>query len=84
LQRVCHHVAGITISRIPTECLKTLILSDFVIFFVVVSWGAVEPSLNGLNGLLYQPRMQMDDDDEREAISGMLGKGNRSTRRKPA
>jgi hypothetical protein len=34
-------------------------------------------------GLLYQP--QMIDDDERGAIDGMrIGKGNRSTLRKPA
>jgi hypothetical protein len=25
-----------------------------------------------------------DDDDEREAVSGMIGRGNRCTRRKPA
>jgi hypothetical protein len=34
-------------------------------------------------GLLYQPRM-MDDDDECGAVGGMSGKGNQSTRRKPA
>jgi hypothetical protein len=34
-------------------------------------------------GLLYQPRMI--DDDECEAVGGMrIGKGNRSTLRKPA
>jgi hypothetical protein len=33
-------------------------------------------------GLLYQPRMM--DDDECEAIGGMLGRGNCSTLRKPA
>jgi hypothetical protein len=37
----------------------------------------------GLTGLLYQPRMMMDVDEYR-TIGGMLGKGNRSTRRKPA
>jgi hypothetical protein len=26
----------------------------------------------------------VDDDDERGAVGGMIGKGNRSTRRKPA
>jgi hypothetical protein len=33
-------------------------------------------------GLLYQPRMM--DDDECGAVGGMIGRGNRSTRRKPA
>jgi hypothetical protein len=37
-----------------------------------------------LIGLLYQPRM-FDDDDECGAVGGMrIGRGNRSTRRKPA
>jgi hypothetical protein len=36
-------------------------------------------------GLLYQPQMMDDDDyDECGAVGGMIGKGNRSTRRKPA
>jgi hypothetical protein len=34
-----------------------------------------------LFGLLHQPRMM--DDDERGAVCGMIGKGNRSTLRKP-
>jgi hypothetical protein len=34
-------------------------------------------------GLLYQPRM-IDDDDDYGAVGGMIGRGNRSTRRKPA
>jgi hypothetical protein len=33
-------------------------------------------------GLLYQPLMMMDD-DEFGAVDGMLGRGKRSTRRKP-
>jgi hypothetical protein len=41
-------------------------------------WSGVEPS-----PLLYEPRMMMDD-DECGAIGGMSGKGNRTTRRKPA
>jgi hypothetical protein len=36
-----------------------------------------------LNGLSYQPRM-MTADEECGAFGGMLDKGNRSTRRKPA
>jgi hypothetical protein len=35
-----------------------------------------------LFGLLYQSRMM--NDDEYGAVGGMFGKGNRSTRRKPA
>jgi hypothetical protein len=38
------------------------------------------------NGLLYQPKtIDDDDDDEREEVGGMrIGRGNRSTQRKPA
>jgi hypothetical protein len=53
------------------------------IFFLF--WGGVEPSpllLRPLFGLLYQPRMV--DDDECGTIGEMHGRGNRSTRRKPA
>jgi hypothetical protein len=36
-------------------------------------------------GLLYQPRMIDDDDDECGVVGGMrIGRGNRSTRRKSA
>jgi hypothetical protein len=35
-------------------------------------------------GLLYQPRMIDDDDDDYGAVGGIrIGRGNRSTRRKP-
>jgi hypothetical protein len=47
------------------------------------SYGGVRLSLVGtstLFGLLYEPLVM--DDDERGAIGGMIGKGNRSTRRK--
>jgi hypothetical protein len=39
--------------------------------------------LRPLTGLVYQPRMMIDG-DECGAVGGVLGKGNRSTRRKPA
>jgi hypothetical protein len=39
------------------------------------SWSGVEA--RPLNGLLYQPRMMMDD-DQCGAVSRMIGKGNRS------
>jgi hypothetical protein len=49
-----------------------------------VSWGGVEPSplsLMPLNGLLYQPRLRMNDYEYGE-IGGMLGSGKRNTRGK--
>jgi hypothetical protein len=51
--------------------------------FFLVSWGGVRLIVRRtLTGLLYQPRMI---DDERGAVGGLrIGKGNRSTRRKPA
>jgi hypothetical protein len=57
-----------------------------VFFVVVVSLGGVRLSLLGTSAtavLLYQPRMI--DDDDYGAVGGMrIGRGNRSTRRKPA
>jgi hypothetical protein len=56
-----------------------------VVFFLV-SLGGVSLSPLGTSatvGLLYQPRML--DDDDYGAVGGMrIGRGNRSTRRKPA
>jgi hypothetical protein len=58
----------------------------FFFFVFLVSWGGVRLSPLGtspLIGLLYQPRMI--DDGDRGAFGGMrIGKGNGSTRRKPA
>jgi hypothetical protein len=52
----------------------------------MVSLGGVRLSSLGTSatvGLLYQPRMV--DDEDYGAVGGMrIGKGNRSTRRKPA
>jgi hypothetical protein len=54
-------------------------------FFFLISLGGVRLSPLGTSdtvGLLYQPRMI---DDDYGAVSGMrIGRGNRSTRRKPA
>jgi hypothetical protein len=37
-----------------------------------------------LNGLLHQPRMMTDDNDECEEVGGMrIGRANRNNRRKP-
>jgi hypothetical protein len=54
-----------------------------VVPFSFVGWGeTVHLVRRPLFGLLYQPRTI---DDECEAVGGMrIGKGNRSTRRKPA
>jgi hypothetical protein len=58
----------------------------FFYFFFLVSLGGVRLSPLGTSataGLLYQPRMI--DDDDYGAVGGMkIGRGNRSTRRKPA
>jgi hypothetical protein len=51
--------------------------------FLGWGWDWVHLVCRALIGLLYQP--QMIDDDECGAVGGMrIGKGNRSTRRKPA
>jgi hypothetical protein len=64
--------------------MKCTVLSDF--FFFLVSLGGVRVSPLGTSatvGLLYQPRMI--DDDDYGAVGGMrIGRGHRSTRRKPA
>jgi hypothetical protein len=56
--------------------------------FFLVSMGGVRLSPLGTSatvGLLYQPRMiDDDDDDDYGAVGGIrIGRGNRSTRRKP-
>jgi hypothetical protein len=60
-------------------------VASFAIFFYIVSLGGVRLSPLGTSatvGLLYQPRMI---DDDYGAVGGMrIGRGNRSTRRKPA
>jgi hypothetical protein len=46
-------------------------------------WNGTETTITGATtGLLFQPRMMLDD--ECAADSGMLGMGNRSTQRKSA
>jgi hypothetical protein len=53
-------------------------------FLIILSWVRLDPlGTAATTGLLYQP--QVIDDGDYEAIGGMkIGKGNRSTRRKPA
>jgi hypothetical protein len=55
----------------------------FLYFFIIFSWGeTVHLVLRPLFGLLYGPQMI---DDDCGAIDRMrIGRGNRSTRRKPA
>jgi hypothetical protein len=58
-----------------------LIFTSF--FFSFSGWGDSPLGTSATVGLLYQPRMI--DDDDYGAVGGMrIGKGNRSTRRKPA
>jgi hypothetical protein len=50
---------------------------------VLLGWSGTESTITeATTGLLYQPRMTIDE-DECGAIDGMIGKGNGSTRRKP-
>jgi hypothetical protein len=57
----------------------------FALHFFFPFWDGVESSpllVRPLNGLLHQPRLTDDaDDDECGAIGGMFGRGNQSTRR---
>jgi hypothetical protein len=51
---------------------------------VTSGWSVtVSTGTEATTGLLYQPRMIMDD-NEGGTVGGMIGKGNRSTRRKHA
>jgi hypothetical protein len=65
---------------------KTACFQIQTFFFFLVSLDGVKMSPHGMSvttGLLYQPRMT--DDDECGAVGGMrIGRGDRSTRRKPA
>jgi hypothetical protein len=57
-------------------------LISCVVSLFVSLWGGVEWSgTETTTGLLYQSRMM--DDDECGAVGRMIGKGNRSTSRKP-
>jgi hypothetical protein len=73
---------------LPVIQIPLLLIFRFHLFvwpFFFFSGGRVELSpllLRPLNGLSYQPRMM--DDDECGALCRMIGKGNRSTQRKPA
>jgi hypothetical protein len=53
-------------------------------FFFLLECGSTESTITkATTGLLHQSQMMMDD-DECEAISGMIGRGNQRTWKKPA
>jgi hypothetical protein len=60
------------------------VLTAFIIIIIIISGVRLSPlGTATTNGLLHEP--QMIDDGDCGAIGGiMIGKGNRSTRRKPA
>jgi hypothetical protein len=59
-------------------------ISRSLFFFLGWGWDWVHLVRRPLTGLFYHPRM-IDDDEECGAFDGMrIGRGNRSTRRKPA
>jgi hypothetical protein len=64
--------------------LKVAKMTFIIIIIIIISGMGLSPLGTAANiGLLYQP--QMIDDGDCGAIGGMkIGKGNRSTRRKPA
>jgi hypothetical protein len=65
--------------------IKTLYIQNMLFYFIsfFMGWDWVHFVLRFLFGLLYQP--QMIDDDDCGTIGGMqIGKGSRSSRRKPA
>jgi hypothetical protein len=68
---------------VVTEMLE-LQQGSISIFFIIVSGVRLSPlGTEATTGLLYQP--QMIDDGDCGEIGGMkIGRGNRSTRRKPA
>jgi hypothetical protein len=64
-------------------CVYIVLCSSFFFQFLGVGWDWFYFVHRPLFGLLYQPRMI--DDDECESVAGIrIGRGNRSTRRKPA
>jgi hypothetical protein len=56
---------------------------SFSLLFFGVGWNGNESTITeATTGLLYQHLMM--DDDECKAVGGIIGRGNRSTRRRPA
>jgi hypothetical protein len=81
---ICESWHGLVQSNFPHSQRDYLFFFFFFFFsFLGVGWDSVPMLHSPLIGLLYQPRIR--DDDECGAVGGMrIGKGNRSTRRKPA
>jgi hypothetical protein len=61
--------------------MNSLCRVNIVVFFKLPGWDFLGTAAT--TGLLYQPRM-IDDGDCGEICGIKIGKGNRSTRRKPA
>jgi hypothetical protein len=61
-----------------------LTLTIIIIIIIIILWGGTKSlGTAAISGLLYKP--QMIDEDDCGAIGGMkIGRGDRSTRRKPA
>jgi hypothetical protein len=75
-------VLSILFCRISRTTTGTVALIEAV-YFSFLGWSETKSTITAaITGLLHQPRMMMDD-NEWGAFDGMLGKGNRSTRRKP-
>jgi hypothetical protein len=74
------HISHILHSNCSTTSIACILLREYII----VSGVRLSPfGTAATTGLLYQP--QMIDEDDCGEIGGMkIGKGNRSTRRKPA
>jgi hypothetical protein len=80
----CHKICSINSPADSRLGFSTIFTArNYLFFFSLMGWDWVHLVLRLLFCLLYQP--QMADDDDCGAIGGMrIGRGNRSTRRKPA
>jgi hypothetical protein len=74
--------SGCTVAPTLEVCMATVPVRIF--FYYYYWWGGTKSlGTAATSGLLYKP--QMIDEDDCRAIGGMkIGRGNRSTRRKPA
>jgi ribosomal protein S9 len=76
------HTTNKTPYAIKTK-VKNIKVHIAVLFFWGGGSGTESTITEAITGLLNQPQMIMDDDDECRPIGGMLGRDNRRTRRKP-
>jgi hypothetical protein len=71
------------ILNLTTKYLNIKLLWSVDSFFSILGCSGTESTITEvITGLLYPPRMMMNDDECR-AVGGIIGRGNRSTRRKP-